>query len=48
LIAGVLWEGVGGWQGFGPAAPFFFGGAMALAAAVLMTAVMPGRAEPSA
>jgi len=36
LIAGVLWQGAGGWEGFGPAAPFFFGGAMALLAAVLM------------
>lgn len=36
LIAGVLWGGAGRWGGFGPAAPFFFGAAMALAAAVLM------------
>jgi MFS family permease len=36
LIAGLLWQGVGGWRGFGPSAPFFFGAAMALAAAVLM------------
>ncbi len=36
LIAGVLWQGVFSWPGFGPAAPFFFGAAMALAAAVLM------------
>lgn len=40
IIAGVLWSGIGAWRGFGPAAPFFFGGAMALAAAVLM-AVTP-------
>jgi hypothetical protein len=30
LIAGVLW------QGFGPAAPFLFGGALALVAALLL------------
>ncbi len=36
LIAGFLWQGVGTWEGFGPSAPFFFGGAMALIAAVLM------------
>ena len=36
LIAGVLWQGFGAWEGFGPSAPFFFGGAMALVAAVLM------------
>jgi MFS family permease len=32
VIAGVLWEGVGGWQGFGPSAPFIFGALMALVA----------------
>ena len=36
LIAGVLWEGVGSWQGFGAPAPFLFGAVMALSAAVLM------------
>jgi MFS family permease len=41
LIAGVLWQGVGAWGGFGASAPFFFGAAMALAAALLMALVMP-------
>jgi MFS family permease len=41
LIAGVLWQGVGAWNGFGPAAPFFFGGSLALAAALLMGLLMP-------
>jgi MFS family permease len=36
VIAGVLWQGIGTWDGFGPSAPFLFGAAMALAAAVLM------------
>lgn len=36
LIAGVLWQGVGGWQGFGPSAPFFFGAGTALLAAMLL------------
>jgi MFS family permease len=45
LIAGFLWQGVGAWEGFGPSAPFFFGGAMALIAAVLMALVMPGKPE---
>lgn len=36
LIAGLLWQGAGAWQGFGAPAPFFFGGAMALIAALLM------------
>jgi len=41
LIAGFLWQGVGTWGGFGPSAPFFFGGAIALIAAVLMALAMP-------
>ncbi len=40
VIAGVLWQGVGPWPGWGPRAPFLFGAAMAaLAAAVLITCV---------
>ena len=38
LIAGVLWQGIGSWPGFGPAAPFYFGAATALAAALLFAA----------
>jgi MFS family permease len=41
LIAGVLWQGVGAWSGFGPSAPFLFGAAMALAAVVLLTSLKP-------
>jgi len=40
LIAGVLWQGIGSWQGFGPAAPFYFGAATALAAALLLPALL--------
>jgi MFS family permease len=40
LIAGVLWQGLGAWPGFGPSAPFLFGAALALAAAVLMMTIM--------
>ncbi len=36
LIAGVLWQGAWGWGGFGASAPFFFGAALSLTAAVLM------------
>ncbi|HUM63844.1 MAG TPA: MFS transporter [Anaerolineaceae bacterium] len=43
FIAGILWQGIGSWQGFGPSAPFFFGGAMALIASVLMIFWMPKR-----
>jgi MFS family permease len=35
VIAGLLWQGVGAWTGFGAAAPFFFGAVMALLASVL-------------
>lgn len=35
LIAGLLWQGAGGWAGFGPSAPFFFGAALALTAGLL-------------
>jgi MFS family permease len=33
LIAGLLWDGLGSWSGFGPSAPFLFGALMALLAA---------------
>lgn len=32
LLAGMLWHGVGGWQGFGPSAPFLAGAALAFTA----------------
>lgn len=49
LIAGLLWQGSGTWQGFGPAAPFLFGGVMALIAAILMATWMPkSPAQPAA
>jgi MFS family permease len=41
VVAGVLWQGVGSWTGFGAPAPFLFGGAMALLAALLMAVWMP-------
>jgi MFS family permease len=41
LIAGLLWQGVGSWAGFGPSAPFLFGGILALIAALLMAFWMP-------
>lgn len=47
LIAGVLWQGVGAWQGFGPRAPFLFGAALAFLAAVLMATWRPRVAEGS-
>lgn len=43
LIAGLLWQGVGGWQGFGPAAPFLFGGGLAILAAIALAFWHPKR-----
>ena len=41
FIAGLLWQGAGGWKGFGPSAPFLFGGTLALIAAILMAFWLP-------
>ncbi|GAB4537066.1 MAG: MFS transporter [Anaerolineae bacterium] len=41
LIAGILWQGVAGWQGFGPGAPFLFGAVMALIAVALLVWWLP-------
>jgi len=35
VIAGVLWQGLGAWSGFGASAPFIFGAGMALLAMLL-------------
>ena len=48
LIAGILWQGVGGWAGFGPSAPFLFGAAMALLALVMFILWKPQSAEATA
>jgi MFS family permease len=36
VLAGVLWQGVGPWEGLGAPAPFAFGAALAMVAAALM------------
>jgi hypothetical protein len=41
LIAGLLWQGVGDWPGFGQSAPFIFGAALSLLA-TLMLVTLPG------
>jgi MFS family permease len=46
LIAGLLWQGAGAWGGFGAPAPFLFGAAAALCAALLMAFWLP-RVSPS-
>ena len=45
VIAGVLWQGVGAWSGFGASAPFYFGAAMALLGAVMLMVWLP-RSRP--
>lgn len=44
LIAGLLWQGLGPWQGFGASAPFFFGAGLALLAGVLLWRLVPEKA----
>ena len=41
LIAGILWQGAGSWQGFGASAPFLFGAIMALLAAMFFAVWKP-------
>jgi MFS family permease len=41
VIAGLLWQGAWGWKGFGASAPFLFGAALALVAAVCMALWKP-------
>jgi MFS family permease len=43
LIAGVLWQGVARWPGFGPAAPFVFGALMAGVASFLFVLELASR-----
>lgn len=45
LLAGLLWQGVGGWDGFGPSAPFFFGGGLAFLAALLLLLWRPQKID---
>jgi MFS family permease len=42
FIAGILWQGIGGWQGLGPAAPFFFGAGLALIATAMLRQILSG------
>jgi MFS family permease len=43
VIAGVLWQGLGAWTGFGASAPFYFGAALALLAGVLFWRLVPSK-----
>ncbi len=48
VLAGVLWQGIGGWTGFGPSAPFLAGAVLSLIAVALFIWWNPQRrtAEP--
>jgi MFS family permease len=41
IIAGLLWQGIGAWNGFGPTATFVFGAVMTFAAAMLLVFWLP-------
>jgi len=43
VLAGVLWQGIGGWKGFGPSAPFLAGAILALLAVTLFIWWKPQR-----
>jgi MFS family permease len=47
LLAGVLWQGVGGWRGLGPGAPFLAGSVLALVAALLLASMRGSSTAPS-
>lgn len=47
-LAGLLWQGFGSWRGLGPSAPFFFGAALALVAAGLISRVLAGMPKTQA
>jgi MFS family permease len=42
-IAGILWQGLGTWNGLGPSAPFLFGAALGLIASVMMVLWKPAQ-----
>jgi MFS family permease len=41
LVAGILWQGIGGFSGLGPKAPFLFGSVLAVAATAVLLTVAP-------
>jgi hypothetical protein len=41
ILAGVLWQGVGGWSGLGPSAPFVLGAVLAAVAALALALWKP-------
>lgn len=45
IIAGVLWQGIGAWSGFGPGAPFLFGAGAAFLASIALSRLSPPRVQ---
>jgi len=43
IIAGVLWQGIGAWEGLGPGAPFLFGAGAAFLASIALSRLSPPR-----
>ncbi len=43
IIAGMLWQGIGTWSGFGPGAPFLFGAGAAFLASLALSRLSPPR-----
>jgi MFS family permease len=48
LLAGLVWQGVGAWPGWGPSAPFVLGSALAGAAAMVLVTATRGSGELAA
>jgi len=46
LLAGLVWQGIGGWRGWGASTPFYLGAGFAAAAAALLTASLRGFKPP--
>jgi MFS family permease len=44
VIAGLLWEGIGVWRGWGPGAPFYVGAGLSLLASFLLAILLPRKA----
>lgn len=44
VLAGILWQGIGGWHGFGAAAPFLAGSLLALTAVIMFVTWKPASA----
>jgi MFS family permease len=47
LLAGLVWQGLAGWHGWGPSAPFYLGAAFAALALVLFRLSMRGFGRPT-